>query len=325
MAIRSNYRFRGRIKFKGDFATYHCMSRIVGGQGLLRRREMEVFRRMMRRQAAFCGMEILTYAIMSNHFHLLVRVGPRGDLNDFELIERVRALYGDMEATAAKNLLESEREGPALRERLLSRMGDVSVFLKELKQRFSIWYNHAHERFGTLWAERFKSVLVEGREHALVTVAAYIDLNAVRAGICDDPKDYRFCGYGEASAGDAVARKGLQKIFDKEEWFEAQRAYRLILFAKGIYGGPGKGRISEEALREVYRQNGELPLADMLRCRVRYFADGMVLGSAEFVEGVYRSVKDRYWTKRKSGAYSIAENRSEGLFTLNRMRGRRLG
>ena len=27
---------------------------------------------------------------------------------------------------------------------------------------------------------------------------AYIDLNAVRAGIVEDPKDYRFCGYGEA-------------------------------------------------------------------------------------------------------------------------------
>jgi len=45
------------------------------------------------------------------------------------------------------------------------------------------------------WAERFKSVLLEGGE-ALAAVAAYIELNPVRAGLCADPKDYRYCGFG---------------------------------------------------------------------------------------------------------------------------------
>ena len=74
-----------------------------------------------------------------------------------------------------------------MRTKLLSRMGDVSVFMKELKQRFSIWYNKSHRRYETLWAERFKSVLVEGSRSALRTVAAYIDLNPVRAGLVEDP------------------------------------------------------------------------------------------------------------------------------------------
>jgi hypothetical protein len=47
-----------------------------------------------------------------------------------------------------------------------------------------------------LWAERFKSVLLEGGE-ALAAVAAYIELNPVRAGLCADRKDYRYCGYAE--------------------------------------------------------------------------------------------------------------------------------
>ena len=42
-----------------------------------------------------------------------------------------------------------------------------------------------------LWAERFKSVLVEGSREALLTVAAYIDLNAERAGLVGDPAEYR--------------------------------------------------------------------------------------------------------------------------------------
>jgi hypothetical protein len=75
------------------------------------------------------------------------------------------------------------------------RMGDVSEFIKTLKQRFTQWFNKRQGRRGTLWEERFKSVLMEGRGHVLATMAAYIDLNAVRAGLVKDPKDFRFCGY----------------------------------------------------------------------------------------------------------------------------------
>ena len=41
---------------------------------------------------------------------------------------------------------------------------------------------------------------------ALATMAAYIDLNAVRVGLVDDPKDYRYCGYAEALGGNEAAR-----------------------------------------------------------------------------------------------------------------------
>ena len=39
-------------------------------------------------------------------------------------------------------------------------------------------------------------------------MAAYIDLNPVRAGLVEDPKNYRFCGYAEAVVGHAAARRG---------------------------------------------------------------------------------------------------------------------
>ncbi len=62
-----------------------------------------------------------------------------------------------------------------------------------------------------LWAERFRSVLIEGRPLVLQTVAAYIDLNPVRAHLCRDPKDYRFCGYAEAIGGSGRARRGIER------------------------------------------------------------------------------------------------------------------
>ena len=88
-------------------------------------------------------------------------------------------------------------------------MWDVSVFMKLLKQRFTQWFNQQWGRKGTLWEERFKSVLVEGAGEVLATMAAYIDLNPVRAGIVKDPADYRWCGYAEATAGSRRAQRGL--------------------------------------------------------------------------------------------------------------------
>ena len=52
-------------------------------------------------------------------------------------------------------------------------------------------FNQSHDRFGTLWAERFKSTLVEPAERLCQTMAAYIDLDCVRAGLVTDPKEYR--------------------------------------------------------------------------------------------------------------------------------------
>ena len=93
-------------------------------------------------------------------------------------------------------------------------MHDLSEFMKTLKQRFSIWYNRHHGgRLGTLWMDRFKSVLVQGEGNPLQTIAAYIDLNPVRAGLVEDPKDYRWCGYAEAVAGSKKAQRGLEVIW----------------------------------------------------------------------------------------------------------------
>ena len=100
-------------------------------------------------------------------------------------------------------LLRQAPDGADQIQRLLqpyrNRLFDLSTFIKELKGRFAQWYNRRHGRYGVLWAERFKSVLLEGGE-ALAAVAAYIELNPVRAGLCADPKDYRYCGYAEALA-----------------------------------------------------------------------------------------------------------------------------
>ncbi len=57
------------------------------------------------------------------------------------------------------------------------RTGDVSVFMKKLKQRFTQWSIHRNHRTGTLWETRFTGVLVERDKKAVMSISAYIDLN----------------------------------------------------------------------------------------------------------------------------------------------------
>ena len=117
-------------------------------------------------------------------------------------------------------------------------MWDVSGFMKSLKGRFTQWYNRRHGRKGTLWEERFKRVLVEGSGTTLAAMAAYIDLNPVRAGLVADPKDYRWCGYGEALGGAGRAVEGLRTVMQGVKGTavsreEALRGYRGVVVRTG--------------------------------------------------------------------------------------------
>ena len=93
-----------RIKPKGRDVVYHCVSRVVGGQFLLEDIEKEHFRRLMWAQAEFCGVEIVGYCIMSNHFHLLVKVLGDSRCDDKEIVARVSKFYG-AKHPVAKRLL----------------------------------------------------------------------------------------------------------------------------------------------------------------------------------------------------------------------------
>lgn len=248
---------------------------------------------MVWKVADYCGLQIITYAVLSNHLHVLVRVPAHSAVSDEELLRRYSVLFPERNCCGADRishvrelLTENTPEAELWRKRQLARMGDVSQFMKLLKQRYSVWYNRTHGRFGTLWAERFKSILVENVEHVLATIAAYIDLNGVRAGLASDPKDYRFCGYAEAVAGSAVARTGLRSVFGSSDWSEVQRSYRLRLFASGSEPREGKSAISPGDFAEVVAKGGALPLAAILRCRVKYFSHGGALGGKAFLQEV---------------------------------------
>jgi REP element-mobilizing transposase RayT len=361
-----------RPRFRGPkdlpVAYFHCVSRVVGRQFLLGPAEKAHFLRLMRLYERLCGLRVLAYCLMDNHFHLLVEVpkrpAPDALPDDPSLVARVRSTLGDKHAEelawqlAHLRALGNTDGAEALRERWFARMWDISPFMKTLKQRFTQWFNARHQRRGTLWEDRFRSVLVEGRCHALRAMAAYIDLNPVRAGLCEDPADYRWCGYAEALAGGRRARAALALLNSlaphggllpearrPRGGAENLRRWRCWLF--GIpesraaqeearareAANPGtinpRGRVPRELALDVLARGGRLERPSYLRCRVRYFTDGLVLGSRDFVERAFAACRGHFSTARKTGARPLRglhpTPASERLYSARQLKSRVFG
>ncbi|MFT4901336.1 MAG: putative transposase [Lentimonas sp.] len=327
------YMRRRRIKVGGCTAVYHCMTRTVNGERLLGDREKEMLRKQLWQVADFSGVEVLTFCIMSNHFHVLVRVPEPAPVSDAELLRRYSVLYPKptkYQTASVKALAETLAEGGTekeqLRQRLLARMTDVSEFMKTLKQRFSVWFNKSHGRYGTLWSERFKSVLVEGQDNPLQTMAAYIDLNPVRAGMVQDPKDYRFSGYGEAIVGNVLARQGLRGVwhggFGVTDDARALQSHRKLMYAKG---SNDRSIPQEDVLRVLEQENAILPKSQLLRCRVRYFTDGAIFGSKDFVESFVGAVQLARGRKFPPRAHTMKGADWGGLAVIQGLRSKVFG
>jgi REP element-mobilizing transposase RayT len=175
---------------EGKPAIYHCISRVVDRRFVFGDGEREAFRMFLRMQENFTGCRVLSYCVMSNHFHVLLEVPPvpEGGISEELLLKRLGAFYSEAFVDGVAKELESARkEGDEamvaeIHARYTYRMHDLSEFMKTLLQRFTRWFNREHNRRGTLWEERYKSVIVESGVAAR-TMAAYIDLNPVRAGM----------------------------------------------------------------------------------------------------------------------------------------------
>ena len=109
-----------------------------------------MLRKMLWQAADFSGVEVLTYCIMSNHFHVLVRVPEKAKLSDAELMRRYKVLYPKptkYQTASTKVMEEKLQEGgdeaEAIRSKLRARMGDVSEFMEMLKP-------HGQYRYGFL-------------------------------------------------------------------------------------------------------------------------------------------------------------------------------
>jgi putative transposase len=212
-----------RIHQTNQTTIYHCLSRTVHGEKWLDTHAKDVFCKILHKLSAFCGIRVLTYCVMSNHFHLLLEVpkmDERQKITDDELVRRFRILYGEhrnsyvpISASALENCLKrNDVEGHKWRNCLQRRMHNLPLFMKMLKHRFTKWHNNKDQTYGTFWAERYACLIVEPDGAVLRKLACYIDLNPVRAGIVNDPACYPWSGYGASRNGDSKQRSEIAQM-----------------------------------------------------------------------------------------------------------------
>ncbi|HOO92475.1 MAG TPA: transposase, partial [Opitutales bacterium] len=93
-----------------------------------------------------------------------------------------------------------------------------------------------------------------------------------------------------AMGGKASAINGYRLICGGRSFADAIAGYRLCLFGKGAKpkGEQDKDRgvIPLEKLDAVIRGGGKVEVSELLRRRVRYFSDGMAIGSKRFLKGL---------------------------------------
>ncbi|MBT5379716.1 MAG: hypothetical protein HN675_07580 [Opitutae bacterium] len=184
-----------RLKIK-EPAVYHCTSRILEDRRLMDETCRDHVKNSIYKWADFCGVQILAFSILDDHHHILVRVKPQTNLGAKEIDRRYRLVNSHLpkkieawEKTLSNSVSDTITS-------IAIRMGDVSQFLKELKQSITPWINAYHKRRGPLWFHRFNSVLIEDQPDIVNTVAAYIEMNPVRAGLVKKPSSFPWCTSG---------------------------------------------------------------------------------------------------------------------------------
>jgi REP element-mobilizing transposase RayT len=144
------------------------------------------------------AIDIAAFALMSNHYHLVVRVNvaSAADWSYQDIADRWQLLFrlpllverylcgvssGDAENHVVENTLEKWR----------SRLCDISWFMRCLNEHIARLANIEDNCTGRFWEGRFKSQALL-TEKAVLTAMAYVDLNPIRAKMASTPESSNY-------------------------------------------------------------------------------------------------------------------------------------
>ena len=210
-----------------DTPYYHITSRCVrraflcgvdhySGKNYEHRRQWVVDR--IRLLSSLFAIDVCAYAVMNNHYHLVVKLCPEQieALSDDDVMDRWCALF------KGPLLIQRYRDGEDLKpfERTTvsdivkvwrKKLASISWFMRCLNQPIARQANLEDQCTGKFWESRFTSQALKSEE-ALLSCMAYVDLNPVRAGIADRP---------ETSSHTSICER-LQPEFELQQAIEDQ-------------------------------------------------------------------------------------------------------
>jgi REP element-mobilizing transposase RayT len=213
------------------------------------------------------AIKICAYAIMSNHYHLVLFVNDTQALawSDSEVFKRWQMLFpNDAKALSLYSTAEAELKIKLWRHRLM----DISWFMRCLNEPIARYSNKEDEKKGRFWEGRFKSqaLLDEG---AILTAMAYVDLNPIRANTASSPEEsnftsiqeriHTFLKYSSKNTHSKIQPQALMPFLTKETSKDAHINYNIIDYFKlvdstgRILRDDKKGVISEKLEPILFR------------------------------------------------------------------------
>ena len=304
-----------RLKVESGSAWYHVCARVAGHKDDRPLEDMACQRTLVAllrhfAKAYFC--EVAAFCVMGNHYHLVLRLDEPREVDREELEARAKVLY-------PRSDKQLKAWSPKQWSRLEARLFDLSELMRNLQAGFARWYNGSHERRGRFWAERFKSTLLEEGE-AVLDAVLYVELNPVRAGLVERPEDWEGSSSFFRAAGTDRWLGPVTELVGQPVRKKAQVEYRYLLYHRGaVPSREGQASIPEDVLEAEARRGYEARGA--YAKRLRYFADGVALGSEEFVRGLLDRLRQggRYQRRRHpvaqpvGGLTSLREQRSHAV------------
>ena len=229
---------------------YHCMARCVrraflcgkddfSGRNYEHRRQWVVDR--LKELAEVFAIEICAYAVMSNHYHVVLHINrEQGESwNTREVLQRWTKLFsGNLlvqrflanDSLSKAEVLRVEEFAEQYRRRLL----DISWFMRCLNEHLAREANKEDGCKGRFWEGRYKShALLD--ESALLTCMAYVDLNPIRAKMAKTPEisDYTSVKERAAEARENTVKKQPDQL--KPLRSQGQNPDTAIFFTLGSY------------------------------------------------------------------------------------------
>ena len=186
---------------------YHCVSRCVRraflcGNDKLTGKSFEHRRKWIENKLLYISqyfmIDIASYAIMSNHYHVVLKIDDRGakDLTDLEVVQHWHHLFKGSPLTKSfeNNEKIEEHDKDYLKATIKSwrsRLCSISWFMRSINEPLARFANKEDDCTGRFWEGRFKSQALLDN-NALLACMAYVDLNPVRAGISKEPTKSEF-------------------------------------------------------------------------------------------------------------------------------------
>ncbi|MCB1584447.1 MAG: hypothetical protein KDI92_15425 [Xanthomonadales bacterium] len=189
---------------------YHIVSRCVRraflcGEDTVSGRSFEHRRKWLIDRIKFVtsifDIDVCSYAIMSNHFHIVLRVGNTSEWPANRVLMTWQSLYSLplLCDRYLKGEINTEAELKKVKDYVAeyrSRLMSVSWYMKAINEYVARMANTEDKCTGHFWESRFKSQALLD-ERALLTCMAYVDLNPIRAGMAKALQDSEFTSIKE--------------------------------------------------------------------------------------------------------------------------------